>query len=348
MYKLLFALSDIFCDSIDENYENINQATVLGYICTNRIVGSAYKNLYKCSVNWQNECIDVLKTIYEKNIEKSKIYKQYVKEVANMLNKADFEYALLKGAYLSTVLYEEGMRTSNDVDVLINEKNIEKCKCLLEAHGFIQGHAEGNTIRPASRREIVMSRMNYGETVPFVKKVEDKILEIDINFSLNYKPENSDSRVEKFLERREYVKLDNSAYFTLNQYDFFIHLCCHLYKEATTISWVEKGRDLQLYKFSDINLFMRNVLSTLDMNILIDRINEYQVQEECYYTITNAVKIYPKISELKFYNALIEQIKPINLDFLSQVIEPTTGKRYYYHLPFEEWFFTHDKVAKLI
>lgn len=193
-----------------------------------------------------------------------------------------------------------------------------------------------------------MSRMNYGETVPFVKKVEDKILEIDINFSLNYKPENSDSRVEKFLERREYVKLDNSAYFTLNQYDFFIHLCCHLYKEATTISWVEKGRDLQLYKFSDINLFMRNVLSTLDMNILIDRINEYQVQEECYYTITNTVKIYPKISELKFYNALIEQIKPINLDFLSQVIEPTTGKRYYYHLPFEEWFFTHDKVAKLI
>ena len=43
---------------------------------------------------------------------------------------------------------------------------------------------------------------------------------------------------------------------TLNKYDFFIHLCCHLYKEATTLPWVKMGRDMTFYKFCDIYMLM--------------------------------------------------------------------------------------------
>lgn len=171
MNSLIFQLSDVFCDSIKGDYSNINQAILLGNICTNRIAGIAYKNMYKSTVNWQKECKDVLKTMYRNNVQESRIFKDFVKEIALILKNADFKYVLLKGAYLSTSLYEEGMRTSNDIDILIQEKDIEKCQCLLEKNGFIQGFVEdGETIRPATRHEIVMARMNYGETVPFVKK----------------------------------------------------------------------------------------------------------------------------------------------------------------------------------
>lgn len=348
MKKLIFALSDVFCDSIEGNYENINQAELLGYICTNRFTGIAFKNMYKCSVRWQKECKDVLGTMYEKNVQKSKAFKHFVCELAAILEKAEFMYVLLKGAYLSTLLYEEGMRTSNDIDILIQEEDIEKCQHLLESNGFIQGYIEeGKKIRPASRREIIMSRMNYGETVPFVKRIDDEILEIDINFSLDFKPEQGVSRVKQLLEKREQVTFEDSAYYTLNQYDFFIHLCCHLYKEATTINWVQMGRDLQLYKFSDINLFFRKILVLLDIDTLVKRIKEYQTEEECYYTIINASKIYPQITELDFYNYLIQGIKPKNLEFMNQIVNPETGEKYSYDMSFEDWFFAEDKIKFL-
>lgn len=348
MNKLLFTLSDVFCDSIEGNYENINQAELLGYICTNRITGIAFKNMYKCSVRWQKECKDVLETMYKKNVQKSKLFKRFVCELASILKKAEFKYVLLKGAYLSTLLYEEGMRTSNDIDILIQEKDIEKCQHLLESNGFTQGYIEeGKKIRPASRREIIMSRMNYGETVPFVKIIDDELLEIDINFSLDFKPEQGVSRVKQLLEKREQVIFEDSTYYTLNQYDFFIHLCCHLYKEATTINWVRMGRDLQLYKFSDINLFFRKVLASLDIDTLVKRIKEYQTEEECYYTIVNASQIYPQIVELDFYNHLIQDIEPENLEFMKQIVSPETGEKYFYDMSFEDWFFAEDKIRFL-
>lgn len=346
--KLIFQLSDVFCESIKDSYVNVEQSTVIGYICTNRITGIAYKNMYKCSVKWQKECKDVLETMFERNVQKNRVFKCFVKEIANIFNKVDFKYVLLKGAYLSTVLYDDGMRTSNDIDILIQEKDIQACQMILENNGFIQGYIEDKKIRPATRREIVMSRMNYGETVPFLKKIEDEILEIDINFSLDFKPEQGVSRVEQLLEKRELVTFEDSAYYTLNQYDFFIHLCCHLYKEATTINWVQMGRDLQLYKFSDINLFFRRVLTELDIDTLVKRIKEYQTEEECYYTVVNASKIYPQIAELDFYANLVQDIKPANLEFMKQIVNPETGEKYSYDMSFEDWFFAEDKIKYLV
>ena len=38
----------------------------------------------------------------------------------------------------------------------------------------------------------------------------------------------------------------------LGDEDFFLHLCAHLYKEATTLPWIEMHRDMTLYKYCDI------------------------------------------------------------------------------------------------
>ena len=60
---------------------------------------------------------------------------------------------------------------------------------------------------------------------------------------------------------------------TLNDEDFFIHLCTHLYKEATTLPWVQMRRDMTLYKFSDIYLLMSQ-FSDSDVRQLFDQAKE--------------------------------------------------------------------------
>ena len=59
---------------------------------------------------------------------------------------------------------------------------------ILEKNGFIQGYFAYGEIITATRREILMARMNYGETVPFLKMVNGNLLELDLNFTLDIKP----------------------------------------------------------------------------------------------------------------------------------------------------------------
>lgn len=96
--------------------------------------------------------------------------------------------------------------------------------------------------------------MNRGETVPFVRRMGCpgmEYLELDLNFSLDYQAGGGDAEGE-MLSRRE--TMPGCGLYTLSLPDFILHLCAHLYKEATVMAWVEMGRDQSLYKYADLYL----------------------------------------------------------------------------------------------
>ena len=68
-------------------------------------------------------------------------------------------------------------------------------------------------------------------------------------------------QVGEMLSRRE--TMPGCGLYTLSLPDFILHLCAHLYKEATVMAWVEMGRDQSLYKYADLylltELFLRCV-----------------------------------------------------------------------------------------
>ena len=249
--ELIFKLSDALLDEKvtveDEDWE-----LLLGQIVTNRVVGIAYKNLKKSEVKMANEIEQCLKSTLDYNVRKTKDYIDNVKYIGTIMSEASFNYALLKGAYLATKVYEIGNRTSNDIDIFLHSSDLTECQEILEKNGFIQGYFANGEIIPATRREILMARMNYGETVPFLKMVNGNLLELDLNFSLDFKPSGNSEIMCKMLSDVCYVELDDIGFKTLKLTDFIIHLCAHLYKEATTYDWVVGRRDLNLYKFINI------------------------------------------------------------------------------------------------
>lgn len=62
-----------------------------------------------------------------------------------MFKNTDVSYALLKGAFLINV-YDIGMRTSNDVDILVNQNQISEITDILKKNGFVQGNTRGGKI----------------------------------------------------------------------------------------------------------------------------------------------------------------------------------------------------------
>lgn len=347
--NLLFQLSDVqykkqkFRNSKLNNYNKL-----LGDVIMNRVTGIVYDNI-KYNNDYPLEFRETLKILTQHNVKVAETYCSQVKYISKILKDVKFKYALLKGAFLITKLYVQGMRTANDIDILIRQEDVDECQNILKDNGFVQGwYQKPFGIIYAHRKDIIQSRINNGETVPFVKLHNGKVITIDLNFSVDYKPESENKVVCEFLSNTSYTNVDEAQFLTLDKVDFLIHLCCHLYKEATTYNWVLNNNDMKLYKFCDINFFLKKYLNEEFINKLSKRIIDLDLQKECYYALENTGTIYPSLFEKKIFYNVIESIKPHNTDFMKQIIWPSKKKIYKYDMTFEEWFMCDDKINNLI
>lgn len=345
--EILFQLSDVYNQTECEFDHNIGEI-LFGKLLFHRVVNIAYKNLLRQTHINLGEFDRYFKMHFEQGCIENHRYKEELMHVCDVMDGAEFPYAFLKGAILITNVYGEGLRYSNDIDILINESDIDACQELLLENGFIQGEVENGKIHEASRRDIVLSRMNYGETVPFFKEYNNRFICVDINFSLDYKPSQGSNLIGTMLSNRTKIEWGEIQLPTLDIIDFIIHLCMHLYKEATTIDWVIRRKDLNLYKFSDLNVVFHE-LATEDIYMrLYENIVKYGVEKECYYALFYTGKIYKNLMSYELYDKLLNKIKPKDIKYLRQIIDPQNKKIYMREMGFREWFACNEREKYLI
>lgn len=302
--------------------------SVLGQLFFNRMQGIAYGKLKKHNklkkVN--REFRNSLKAGYEQNVEKNRSYTMCIEYLMSILSECTCKFAMLKGAYLC-LNYPKGYRTSNDVDLLVMPEDITEIGKALSDAGFKQGYIVNDEFIAATRKEIVESRMMRGETVPYIKEIgfpKMRYLEVDINFSLDYK--NSDTDVIKdMLDRARVIKVNGERVMTLDRYDFLIQLCSHLYKEATTLPWVEMKRDMSLYKYCDIYALLED-MKELDINVLFNRANKYNMSEVCAFAILQTAQLFNLTNQYAIECA--DEILADDAYFLHRVTSPKDDKNY--------------------
>lgn len=321
---------------------------VLGQLFFNRMQGIAYGVLKEndCLGKVNREFRNSLASAYERNAEKNFSFFLCVKKLSEILREQEGKYAMLKGALLCGT-YPAGYRTSNDIDLLVHPEHVTDIGNALLAAGFRQGHLRNNLFIPATRKEIIESKMMRGETVPYVLEVnlpEMQFLEVDLNFSLDYKNGNP-SMVKELIARTRKVSIDGINIMTLGKGDFFIHLCNHLYKEATTYPWVKMKRDMTLYKYCDI-YFLLNRLSEKDTEILLSRMKEIEMQDLCSCVIlwTHALFGVTNQRALDFAMDTLAE----NPDLLHRVTDPSKRKDFLYEVKDVQERFFHKNREKIL
>ena len=321
-----------------------NTSSLLGKILLHRMGGVAYDVLRKCellgAVN--REFRTTLHSMYTANCLKNQSFKRGLEYLSNCLNGVTVPYAALKGAYLAE-RYPAGYRTSNDIDLLLAPEDVSEIGDRLTHAGFKQGYIRNGVFKEASRAEIIHSRMNRGETVPYILKTDYpflEYLEVDLNFSLDYKPGDSKIVTEML---RAYATTASGLH-TLRKIDFLIHLCAHLYKEATTYAWIEMGRDLSLYKFADI-YFMLKDFGKQDYTDLEQRIHALGMEKECIYALVGTELLFAMRDDM--LEILLTQLAKTCTGVLDKVIDPVNGKEYVYTIDFCTRFFENNRKAYL-
>ena len=300
--------------------------TVLGHLFFNRMQAVAYGTLKKHGLlgKINREFRNSLKGASIQNIEMNNSFFQCIELVEKALSECECKYAMLKGAYLCKA-YPEGYRTSNDIDLLVPPKDVTEVGNALLVAGFKQGNVRNGKFEPATRKEIIESKMMRGETVPYIKEINlpgMQFLEVDINFSLDYKPEDT-ALLDEMMNNTMFVNLGDFRVRTLRADDFFVHLCSHLYKEATTLPWVEMMRDMTLYKYCDIYMLL-NDADKEHIDFLFERAVKLGMEKVCAFAVLHTAELF------KFRNQYaIEVAKKAlgyDMDFIHRIVSPRDKK----------------------
>ncbi len=333
-------------DELSEEQLASASPEVLGHLFFNRMQGIAYGNMKRQKLlgKVNREFRNSLQGAYLQNIEKNRSFFTCVQMLGEILSGHSDKYAMLKGALLCR-LYPEGYRTSNDIDLLVRPADVTIIgNTLLEA-GFLQGNIRNGVFIPATREEIITSKMMRGETVPYIKEVnlpQMKFLEVDINFSLDYKNSNTDA-LNIILSDAAKQKIGAYSVNTLSPYDFFIHLCAHLYKEATTLPWVEMMRDMTLYKYSDIYLLV-SLMTSEDVNEIFARAKSFFMDKIVAFAIVQMSYLFE--CKNKYAVKVAKSVLYEAPNFIHHVISPKERKIYVYSQRdvFERLFVKNRKI----
>lgn len=346
----------LLCDSEMKHPQRLKQllkeqyATpdMLGALFYNRMAGIAYYVLSQQNALSlvHREFRQSLAAAYTYNCKKNQSYQKGVQLVEQLLSGCQKEYALLKGAYLCS-LYPPGCRTASDIDLLTENRNVSKIAKALTVGGFQQGHMENGTFIPATRQEIIASKMLRGETVPFIKSLSDPYLpylEVDINFSLDYKNGNA-KIVNRLIQKADQMDTLHGTITTLSSADFFIHLCQHLYKEATTYPWIAMQRDMTLYKFYDILYLLRRMTRQTIRNI-VRQCKTCCLIPGVQYAIAASQSLWKE--ETPAGQLLLALLGKPDATLLNRVIDPAGGQIFHYTEPsFEKRFWHKNRKALL-
>lgn len=326
--QLFKSLCNFKTERFDEELLKFATPAVLGHLFFNRMQTIAYGTLRDHGLlgKVNREFRNSLRSAYEQNVEKNNSFYWCIQYLDEVLSKCNCKYAMLKGAYLCHY-YPKGYRTSSDIDLLVRPEDVTQIGNALSIAGLMQGNIRNGEFIPATRKEIIESKMLRGETVPYIKELNFpnmRYLEVDINFSLDYK-NSATNTLDMMLEKVSKREIRGAEVRTLDESDFFIHLCTHLYKEATTLPWVEMMRDMTLYKYCDIYLLLDD-MSVPQIEKIFERAKTLRMEKECAFAIIQTSKLFDVSN--RFAEEMAGCILMNDPDYIHRVISPKDNKTF--------------------
>lgn len=240
------------------------------------------------------EKFDICKNNRQMKIERRMAeYSKECRQIAKLAKQNEINIIFLKGIALSHIYKENYLwRYYSDIDLLVEEKQIDKMKSLLEKMGYRYGIVKKGEIIEPTRKQILYKIMYTHEMYPMVKINNNMVLYADVNFKFSWKGNENTANIEvPFTDIKKSVNyLDNSIYLpVLDKKTNFIHLCVHFYNEAVYFALDNlyhggEPKEFRLFRLFDI-ISMIFSLTSEDMIFIKTFCDKYNIEEKIKFVL---------------------------------------------------------------
>lgn len=257
-------------------------------------------------------------------------------------------YAVIKGAVLSQSAYgDASLRSSGDIDLLLNRCNLDKVKAILLQHGFVQGRVTPDGVAPFSRQELIFQNAMSHQTAPFIKETGNPLcpyVNVDINLNLFWGESPRKADMEYVLAQTQEAVLYGVSFSRLTPPMEFISLCMHHYKDMNSL-YLLSEHGLRLDQFCDILYYLKN--TPPDLSQLLEACKHLEVTDYLYYCVyyTNQVCPHPVLNDYllaldavkkqdltPYYGLTDAERREWKTPFLQRLFDPDFAKHFYQNL----------------
>ncbi|HEX3028160.1 MAG TPA: nucleotidyltransferase family protein [Clostridia bacterium] len=322
--KTAVEMDDSQVDELRKALEgNVDWSEVIYQMVTHRTLNMFRYNLKKFNLYDSLEkelqrLMDMQWMVFE---ERNSYYRQKLGEILKEFEKRSLIVPVLKGNLLASLVYPAiESRIFNDLDMLMQLDDVEAVVKALEELGYIQGNydEQNDVIVEVSRKKKVLHQMATHEIHQFLKLSDNKfakLVEVDVNHDILWKGNCPYSVPTKDLIKRAIpVEICDTKGYMLDYIDNIIQLSCHLYKEACLMIWIASLKDLKIYKFADLYMYIRKFSGLIDWNMLVERVKEYKLDKIVYYNFYYIELMFGEIVPQSVMNSL----KPEDLSYLDE------------------------------
>jgi hypothetical protein len=312
------------CEEFKEIINNrLDWADVLFQMITHRTINMFCYNLKKFKLfdMLEKEVQRLLQSQWQVYSERNNFYLNELALLLQELEKYNIVVPVLKGNLLASIVYPAiETRIFNDLDLIIRLDDIVPVTKALEKLGYVQGHydEERNEIIEATRQEKILQQMTSHELQEFQKLSSNKfagLVQVDVNHDILWKgncPYKVDTR--DLIARALPVEINHVKGYMLDYIDNIIQLSCHLYKEATLMIWITDLRDLKIYKFADLFMYISKFYRQIDWEQLTERVKAYNLEKVIYYNFHYIEMMFGKIIPAD----IMADLKPADLSYLDE------------------------------
>ena len=240
------------------------------------------------------------------------------KACQQIFEQNEFNYAIIKGAVLSKMIYgDPSIRCSGDIDMLINKTNVDYVKSFLNSIGFVQGKVIDNCFVPSTREEIIFQTCQTHQLASFVKKTDNPLCPyicLDVNTNVVWGENENKVDMNYVLSFVETTNLFGFSFNKLCPEMELVSLCLHHYKDMNSLFLLTNG-SLKFCLYYEIYMYLHNV--HIDEHLLrniCETINVGQYLYACIYQVQSI-----------FYDTVIEKYIDILSPFKDPILLNTYG-----------------------
>lgn len=222
-----------------------------------------------------------------------------------LFSQKTIPYAVVKGAVLSQSAYGNPLlRSSSDIDILIDRDDSEYLDKMFQKNGFVQGRIINNEIIPFNREELLFHSLLTHQKAPYIKKTGNPFcpfVNIDINLSIYWEPHSHILKTKDVLRYTEETNLYGFPFRKLSTEMEFVALCLHHFKDMNSIYLILQG-SFRFSLFCDIYHFLKNAKP--NKKVLVDLCQRTRSGKYLYVCLYYTSQIYKEDIVFKYLSEL--------------------------------------------
>ncbi len=239
--------------------------------------------------------------IYDANRQRNQILAVEYGHVIRRLEDSKIQFIVRKGpVFLDQIHGDYGIRRVGDMDLLVSRSDLARLEACLQREGYRCAHrtSDRHDLTPFDRSTSAFWKLNMPNVhLPYLKVADSDLVEVfvlDLCLSLFQARSGLEFDFDDFYQRSVPTRVWGRPSRAMHPIDQLVDVCVQMHIEATSLYYIELGKDTTLLKLTELAELVRLHLNDdAAVSAIAQRSDSLGCRSSVFYALWHVRELYP-------------------------------------------------------